>query len=110
MWDLGDVGGADIEACRCVFSLSVYNALSLRLRDDTVFGITNYLRTAWQPSWGSAESVVTVENVRAAAEKLAELGALCVDGDQLKVTVRDPTTHRGRMVGLGEGHLTLKLQ
>ncbi len=87
-----------LTAAMAVLDLSVYNSVSYRGRDDSVFGIVNHLRAKWQPAWGSAEDVITPENIQRSAERLQEYDLISLKDGMLKIANRNAKTGRGRPV------------
>jgi hypothetical protein len=79
-----------------VFALSVYNAASFARRDVTVADVVQSLRSQWDPTWAPASVVVTEQTVAAAARWLQERGLAQLDGDMVRIPIRDSR-------GLGRG-------
>ncbi len=88
------------EQQRAVLALSVYNALSLTGRDQTIAEVVNFLRATWRPAFGEVWEVVTDETVRDAARTLVMLGEIILVVDYMKILDRDPNNARGRTLQL----------
>lgn len=56
----------------CVFDESVYNMLSFLRSPLTVLQLVNQLRARWQPAWGDAEAIITIQAVEESLASLIE--------------------------------------
>jgi hypothetical protein len=80
-----------------VLDESVYNMLSMH-GDTSIAMIAETLRSSWTPVWAPVNEVVTVQTVAGAVDRLIALRRLKLDGDIVRIPVRDPRTRRGPLV------------
>jgi len=78
---------------RAVLDVSVYNVLSHGRADRSAAEVVAVLQTAWaKPPWAGADTIDR-RTVMAAAERLQRLRLVVIDGDTIRIPLRDPNGH-----------------